>query len=267
VKLQVSGAQQQSSLSVLSRVYCLILIAVFLAHSVNTNCPAAETKQKCLLIEHITSAHGVVSTYVTTDTVKVVFRNIHGYLIARAPDWKVALVNLDAKLIYEDDYKHWVNRLISHSYMGGTGDECNSALQKVGKKNYAGRQCSLYVTRNAVAQASYVVLEPPVVPERGCRVLEKWFATPFLNAVPIAYHFDYQGESQGTINRRSKLTNSVFNDHIDGLQTRIIKDTECPRDFFSYPRGFKKVRSEVDIFATKKQTQDLEGVLMDVEAR
>jgi hypothetical protein len=252
-----------------SCVSCLILIGAFLAGGATSidYCEAAEPKQKCLLIEHVTSAHGTVSTYVTADAVKVVFLNIHGYLIALAPSWKVVLVNTDEKLIYEDDYNHWINRLISYSYMGGTGDQCGYVLRKAGKKHYAGRECSLYTTGSTSALASYVVIEPTVVPAQGCRVLEKWFGTPFMDAVPVAYHWEHNGISQSVENRRSKPTNSVFNDHIDSLQTRSIKDTECPRDFFSYPSGLKKVHSEFDIFATKKRTKELEDALQDLGPR
>jgi hypothetical protein len=256
-------------LKAFSHFSCLILIGAFLAGGGNSVdfCEAAEPKQKCLLIEHVTGAHGTVSTYVTADAVKVVFLNIHGYLISRAPSWKVVLVNMDAKLIYEDDYKHWINRLISHSYIGGTGDQCDFALSKAGKKTYAGRKCSLYTVGSTSALASYVVIEPSVVPSQGCRVLEKWFGTPFMDAVPVAYHWEHNGVSQSQENRNSKPTNTVFTDHVDCLQTRIIKDTECPRSFFSYPSGLEEVHSEVDIFASKKQTKEIEDALRDLGTR
>lgn len=251
------------------RVSCLIALLLcsllFIARQ-----PAladAEPKQKCLLIEHVTSAHGTVSTYVTDDAVKVVFLNIDGYLISRAPSWKVVLVNAGAKLIYEDAYQHWVNRLISHSYIGGSGDQCGFKLSKAGSEIYAERKCSLYELRAGSALASYVVIEPSVLPSQGCRVLEKWFGTPFLDAIPLAYHWEHNGLSQSEENRKSKPTNTLFGDHIDNLKARRIKNIECPRSFFAYPSGLTKVHSEVDIFATKKQTKELEDVMRDLERR
>ncbi|WP_210256015.1 hypothetical protein, partial [Rhizobium phaseoli] len=81
---------------------------------------AKEGTVKCLQLEQITNVHGPVSTFATQQAVKIEFRNINGYLLARAPDWKVVLVNQEAKLVFEESYEHWTSlaRQISHSYMG-----------------------------------------------------------------------------------------------------------------------------------------------------
>jgi hypothetical protein len=206
--------------------------------------------------------------------VKIVFQDINGYLLARAPAWAVVLVNRDSKLIFECDYEHWLKRPIRRSYLAGEESEPDqpTALVKGGKTLYAGKGCTWYFVPNNAPKAvnkhraEYFVIESPIVSRQGCRILEKWFAVPFLDAIPLAikWHDIPNGETGHAPQAQTKEAGSFPPLYTDPVDCRSISEKTVPGDFFAYPQNMHKVTSELQIFATQKKKEEFEGILKEL---
>ena len=149
--------------------------------------------EKQIMLWHVSATDGPVVTYVTNKAVKVCFGNINGYLLSTAPNWAVVLVNVDEKLCYKATLAAMAQARNPANYIGTLDDQgvfqcpvkdlVPPDMQESGCIKYG---IPLQQQKLFVSRADYFVLEPHQLPLQACLILDKWFTTPKLHAVPLA---------------------------------------------------------------------------------
>jgi hypothetical protein len=265
--------QNLKSLRVSLQASLLVCFSLFSSFSETVNSvDALPQPEKVLLLKQTTYANGPVSTYVSKDAVKVCFTTLHGHLIAKAPMWRVAVVNDDDKSSYEVDYDTWLKHRIARTHINSDNAEPGNqmSLLQVSAAKYAGKTCRQYIFDAYPCKAKFFGLSrKDVADEKGCLILEKWFATPFVDSLPLAFrYFDTRGNFLSDRTEKEKLTSSIFGSYVDPLQCKSIELVDCPKDFFSYPKGYKKLNNEMAVFTSSRQkdmVEDLfhEGIMQE----
>jgi len=242
-----------------------------------TGCNAqSAVREKAIMLWHVSATDGPVVTYVTNKAVKVCFGNINGYLLSTAPNWAVVLVNVDEKLCYKATLDLWLKHEIRRTYIGTLDDQgvFQCPVKRLGSARYAGISCIKYgiplqQQKLFVSRADYFVLEPHQLPLQACLILDKWFTTPKLHAVPLALKWinPETGEYCRSQMFRQRATSGLYGGYVDNLDCQKVSQIECEPDFFRCPKDLRQVPAEVDVFSSQKQKRMVEEMLLDPHAK
>jgi len=223
--------------------------------------------EKILLLRQITSFNGPVSTYISKDAVKVCFTTLHGHLIAKAPTWKVVLVNDDDKSSFEIEYEAWLKRKIVRTYM--STDDMRSdnrmPLLDVSTVTYAGRSCRQCTFDGYQFRGKFFgIARTGVANEKACLILEKWFATPFVDCIPVAFKYcNQQDNFISEVTKKRAVGPTIIGSYCDPLECTKIEFVDYQKNFFSYPKGYKRLDSEVAVFSSTRQKDMVEDLFRD----
>ncbi len=259
----------KATISLKSCIFGTILLIITCSY----HATAAEKQVQSTVLEQVTATHGPVTTFVSPVAVKLQFTDVNAYLVARAPTWRVMLVNVDSKLVYECPYEKWLSHGISRSYFGAEPDEQQSAsvLTKGHNCKYADKMCELYFINMRLKSgrqsriANYYLLSEPKPDSHACKVLEKWLAVPFSEGIPVAMKWYDETTGETYRAKQNKSLSSFHALYADNVDTKRVYNRNVNESFFSYPQSFKPVKTENEIFSTRETRHDAESIFSELE--
>ncbi len=254
-----------------TRILAVIAAGVVFAQLHGNTQAANGDSTGALVLNQVSSGHGPSKTYITSNAVKICFSDMNGFLLATGPAWKVVLVNVDEKLIYEASYADFMAHKIRRSYLGGWDSAHEIPVKKLRKTNYAGQDCELFGFPENFHPANWrrypnlFAIPADKTPKPVCFIISKWFATPAVIAVPMAFKWinPANGVAVSENIKTRKLGSSLFGEYFDPLDCKSVSKEIVVANFFEYPKSYKHVKSELDLFSSRGRTMMMEDVYKD----
>jgi hypothetical protein len=204
---------------------------------------------------------GGLDIYMSKDAVRVQLQSGKTYLVARAPDWRVVLFNPSNNHGMSMPLQKWLDHTPQYVFFPVPDSHDRWMQSSPSEVEMLGRRCTKLIMNKTTGGAKpgykskdneYILLDIPTASPAACHIVQNFLGVPPCKGIPLSFRC--------SIRVRSIRHSKAFEDHVF-LKSTKIDDSLKPKDFFSYPTGFKNVNRETDVITDNSKKQQYENIL------